>query len=262
MLPGITARKPREMDGDAGFAGVYDAIYADPASLAAQLAFLESTFVDRSGQLLDAGCGTGRHLVPLCMRGYRVVGVDVSPAMLGVARASLTEAGLDGTLVRGDLRWLPFGAVFGGILCLDSPLALILEDDDLAVALAAFHRSLRPDGVLVAEIFDYVGTLGAEPLTPWTGSFPALRGQIAIRESHRFDRSAGIWEMTQEFSVRQAAQRESFAITHRLRMRSADAYAAALEAAGFRVEQLLPLYPGTPAESLSERRMIFVARRV
>ena len=213
------------MDGDAGFASVYDAIYADPASLAAQLAFLEGAFSDVSGPLLDAGCGTGRHLVPLslCEREHRVVGVDISPAMLGVARASLSQAGLAGALVRSDLRSLPFGAVFGGILCLDSPLALILADDGLAAALAAFHRSLRPNGVLVAEIFDYVGTLGAEPIAPWTGSFPAPWGQIAIRESHRFDRAAGIWEMTQEFSVRRAAQQESFAITHRLRMRSADA---------------------------------------
>ena len=249
------------MDGNAGFAGVYDVINADPAFLAAQLAFLESAFMGRSGPLLDAGCGTGRHLVPLCKRGYRVVGVDISPAMLDVARASLTEAGLVGSLVRGDLRSLPFGPVFGGIFCLDSPLALILEEDGLAAALAALHRSLHSDGVLVVEVFDYVGTLGVKPIAPWSGSFPAPRGQIAIRESHRFDRTTGIWEMTQEFSVHRAAQQESFAITHRLRMRSADAYAAALEAAGFRVEELLALYPGTPAEALSERRMIFLARR-
>ena len=250
------------MDSDDCFASVYNAIYADPDFLAAQLAFLESAFSGVSGPLLDAGCGTGRHLVPLCKRGYRVVGVDVSPAMLGVARARLSEAGLAGSLVWGDLRSLPFGPVFGGIFCLDSPLALILEEDGLAAALAALQRALRPDGLLIAEVFDYVGTLGAEPIAPWTGSFPAPRGQIAIRESHRFDRAAGIWEMTQEFSVRLATRQESFAITHRLRMRSADAYAAALEATGFRVEELLAFYPGTPAESLSERRMIFLARRV
>jgi len=250
------------MEGATGFASVYDAIYADATFLAAQLAYLETVFSGVSGPLLDAGCGTGRHLVPLSKRGYCVVGVDISPAMLGVARASLTAAGLAGDLVRGDLRSLPFEPVFGGILCLDSPLALILADADLAVALVALHRSLRTDGVLVAEVFDYVGTLGLAPITPWTGSFPAPRGQIAIRESHRFDRATGIWEMTQEFSVRRGARKESFAVTHRLRMRSAGAYAAALEAAGFRVEELLAFYPGTPAESLSERRMIFLARRV
>ena len=249
------------MDDAAGFARVYDAIYADPAFLAAQLAFLESAFSGVSGPLLDAGCGTGRHMAPLCRRGHHVMGVDISRAMLGVAHAKLTEAGLAGSLARSDLRSLPFGPFFGGVLCMDSPLALILEEDGLAAALSALQRSLRPGGVLVAEIFDYVATLGAEPIAPWSGSFPAPRGQIAIRESHRFDRTAGIWEMTQEFSVRRAAQQESFAITHRLRMRSADAYAAAIEAAGFRVAELLAFYPGTPAESLSERRMIFVARR-
>ena len=62
--------------------------------------------------------------------------------------------------------------------------------------------------------------------------------------------------------MRRAAQQESFAITHRLRMRSADAYAAAIEVAGFRVDELLAFYPDTPVESLSERRMIFVARLV
>jgi SAM-dependent methyltransferase len=187
--------------------------------------------------------------------------VDVSPAMLGVARAKLTQTELVGWPVRGDLRSLPFGPVFGGILCLDSPLALILEEEGLAAALAAFHRSLRPDGVLVAEVFDYVGTLGAEPIPPWSSSFPASRGQIAIRESHRLDQTTGIWEMTQEFSVRRTAREESFAVTHRLRMRTADAYAEALEAAGFRVEELLAFYPGVSPESLSERRMIFLAHR-
>jgi SAM-dependent methyltransferase len=254
------------MDGEAGFASVYDAIYAAPAFLAAQLAFLESAFGARSDPLLDAGCGTGRHLAPLCGRGYRVVGADISPAMLEVARAGPAKAGLAGSLVRSDLRSLPFGQVFGGILCLDSPLALILDEDGLAAALSAFHRCLRPGGVLAAEIFDYVGTLGAGPIAPSSGTFSASRGRIAIRriavrESHRFDRTTGIWEMTQEFSVRRAGQQESFAITHRLRIRTADAYAAALEAAGFRVEELLAFYPGAPAESSSERRMIFVAHR-
>jgi SAM-dependent methyltransferase len=166
------------MDGDAGFASVYDAIYADPAFLAAQLVFLERAFEGRLGPLLNAGCGTGRHLVPLCKQGYRVIGVDISPAMLTMARINLTEAGLSSSLVRGDLRSLPFGPVFGGIFCLDSPLALILGEDGLAAALAALHRSLRPGGVLVAEIFDYVGTLGAEPIAPWTGSFLRRGGRL------------------------------------------------------------------------------------
>src|SRR5688572_1903322 len=37
-------------------------------------------------RVLDAGCGTGRVAIELARRGYDVVGVDVDPSMLDVAR--------------------------------------------------------------------------------------------------------------------------------------------------------------------------------
>jgi len=45
--------------------------------------------------VLDAGCGSGRHAVELARRGAHVVGVDVSPTMLDMARAAASEAGVD-----------------------------------------------------------------------------------------------------------------------------------------------------------------------
>ena len=44
--------------------------------------------------VLDYGCGVGRVLIPLARLADRAVGVDVSPSMLGEARANLAEAGL------------------------------------------------------------------------------------------------------------------------------------------------------------------------
>ena len=46
------------------------------------------------GPVLEIGCGTGRVLLPLAKAGFSVVGVDVSPAMLAVAREKVTAAGL------------------------------------------------------------------------------------------------------------------------------------------------------------------------
>ena len=39
-----------------------------------------------SAQVLELGCGTGRVAAPLAEAGLEVVGVDISPAMLALAR--------------------------------------------------------------------------------------------------------------------------------------------------------------------------------
>jgi len=187
------------------------------------------------------------------------VGVDLSPAMLNEAQRRLTEAGLAASLLRGDLRCLPLASGFDGIFCLDSPLALILEDEGLAAALAAFHRTLRPAGVLVVEVYDYVRSLGEAKRRPSVARVRAPWGRILVNETHCYDQKAGQWEMTQAFTVERGGRQEIFTITHRLRIRTADAYAAAIEHAGFRIQALYDAYPGMHT---GDYRMIFCARRV
>ena len=59
--------------------------------------------------VLDAGCGVGRHLIPLTRQGFQVVGVDLEAPVLQVLKARLASAGLRAPLLRADLRGLPFG---------------------------------------------------------------------------------------------------------------------------------------------------------
>ncbi|HET7746017.1 MAG TPA: methyltransferase domain-containing protein [Vicinamibacteria bacterium] len=44
--------------------------------------------------VLDVGCGPGRYAIALARAGARVTGVDVSPQMIGMARAESEKAGL------------------------------------------------------------------------------------------------------------------------------------------------------------------------
>src|SRR5512133_1250423 len=120
-----------EMDPEAGFAAVYDVIHeSDPDFLRAQLAFLQ----DRLGachKLLDAGCGTGRHVLALARAGYAVTGLDASRDMLAVAQTKLARQSLAAHLVRGQLQCLPFRAgSFDGALCLESPLAYLFREEE------------------------------------------------------------------------------------------------------------------------------------
>ncbi len=46
--------------------------------------------------VLDAGCGTGRVAIELARRGHRVVGTDIDPAKLELAKAYLEIGDKDG----------------------------------------------------------------------------------------------------------------------------------------------------------------------
>ncbi len=253
------------------FAYVYDALYDDPAFLQAQLDFLTGVFGAPPGRgaLLDVGCGTGTHVAGLRALGYPVVGTDSDANMLRAARTKLGG----GALVRADLRRLPFTQCFAGALCLESPLAYLMQDEDLESGLGSIRGALAPGARLVIDVFDYPGTLGAHPTGTSRAAFKTGRMRVSVRESHRYAEAERVWTMRQEFEVEEAASFANdpevvrFEVTHRLRIRQMDDYAQALEAAGFTILQALTAYPNIPEALADERaainewRMIFVARR-
>jgi magnesium protoporphyrin O-methyltransferase len=74
---------------------------------------------DRPGErVLDAGCGSGRYSVAFAERGAEVVGIDISPAMLALARARADERGVAGRcrFVLADLDADVPGAPFDTVL--------------------------------------------------------------------------------------------------------------------------------------------------
>ena len=95
---------------------------------------------------LDAGCGTGFQTAVLAALGYRAHGVDLSSALLAVARARLPRA----TFVRGRLESLPYaGGCFDAVTCCGSTLSFV---SDPAAAIAELARVLRRGGRLLLEV--------------------------------------------------------------------------------------------------------------
>jgi ubiquinone/menaquinone biosynthesis C-methylase UbiE len=100
---------------------------------------------------LDAATGTGRHALRLARQGIRVTGIDQSPEMLAVARASATQAEVAVEFHLGSLEGpLPFAeAQFDLVIC-----ALALSHvQNLRGAIREFARVLRPGGAVIISDF-------------------------------------------------------------------------------------------------------------
>jgi len=117
--------------------------------------------------VLEIGCGTGRHTVRLAGQGNRVTGVDLSPGMLAIARHKLKGASdvrlLETDIMTGDLPG-PFDAALA---------ALVVEHiADLPRFFARVAAVLKPEGELfLSEIHPYRSAAGsgARFLDPETG---------------------------------------------------------------------------------------------
>src|SRR5690606_33465644 len=101
----------------------------------------------RPGRVLDAGCGTGRVAVELARRGHDVVGVDLDPSMLAVARREAPHL----SWVEADLARLDpadLGDPFDLVACPGNVGPLRAAGSEPA-AVAALAAALRPGGALL-----------------------------------------------------------------------------------------------------------------
>ncbi|MBN2371269.1 MAG: class I SAM-dependent methyltransferase [Vicinamibacteria bacterium] len=115
---------------------------------AISFALLDGILPKKEGlRILDAGCGTGNHLIHLSRRG-RAVGVDISEDALRFCRVR------EVTVARASVVDLPFqDETFDVVTCFDVLYHRWVTQDSPAVRELA--RVLRPGGVLLARMAAY-----------------------------------------------------------------------------------------------------------
>ncbi len=103
------------------------------------------------GRILDAGCGSGKHTIPLRMRGFDVIAMDVSSGALKMAVKGSKCRELDIEFLAADVCHLPFSdASFDLIWCYGVLQHLLCAERELAVS--EFRRLLRNGGRLLLEV--------------------------------------------------------------------------------------------------------------
>lgn len=146
----------------------------DPAVRGAWAARLRDWLPDHPCELLDLGCGTGSMSLLATDQGHSVTAVDLSPAMVDLARAKL--AGRAARVLVGDAAAPPVaGETFDGILV--RHVAWTLPDPD--GALAHWLSLLRPGGrlILVEGVWGTLSPVGI-PAARLTGALAPLATHV------------------------------------------------------------------------------------
>jgi len=149
------------MDGYAGdFAAFYDLVLYGENSHEAdeqEILFMEKEFL-RAGRrinaVLDAGCGTGKFLVPLARKGCQMTGIDKSPRMIDETSKKLAQNSVSASLISMSIEEINTKQLFDAVICVDSVLCYLLEKEKIQNCCAKMARALKKGGIFIMETWN------------------------------------------------------------------------------------------------------------
>ncbi len=255
------------MSSDDFYALYYDLLYSH-RDIRGETDFLERVFREHAKipvrSVIDVGCGTGLHSVELAKRGYRVLGVDISEAM--IRRAKEKAAGLENaSFIVADARALELSERYDAAIAMYGVISYFTSDGDLLRFLRSVRGVLREGGVFVFDTWNVLGVLEKRSYyeTPST-HFRKSGSMLAVKEEvWRIDALEQVAYADISWSVIDLRSGSVDVRSHSLKLRlfTIRELRHFLSDAGFEVAAMFEDYACRPlAESSSELVVVAVAR--
>lgn len=241
-------------------AGCYDRLTYD-VDYPAWADYIEKHFQRRplpGRTVLDLACGTGSLTRELALRGYEMIGVDLSPEMLAEAAEKNRGVGqIEPIFLCQPMEKLDlYGTIDACVCCLDS-VNYVTSPQKLQRAFARVHLFLMPGGLFLFDINTaekLEGLDGQVFLDETEDAYCVWRAEFSRRsricsyfmDIFQLDGDSGLWRRGEEL--------------HRERAYSIPELTAMLEQAGFhdiKTYGELKLRPPVPGEG----RVFFAARK-
>lgn len=140
-----------------GGEGAYWAAHAnayDAAVRGYHTHLIDAALLDRADRVLDVGCGAGQTTIDAARQARSALGVDLSSAMLEVARGRAAAAGINNlSYLQADVQIHPFAAA-GYDVVLSRTGVMFFADPPAAFANLA--RAVRPGGRMLLLVWQPV----------------------------------------------------------------------------------------------------------
>ena len=103
--------------------------------------------------MLDLACGTGSMTFELASRGYDMIGIDGSDAMLTRALDNAYDREISGILfLNQDMREFELYGTVGAISCCLDSINYLTEKEDVKKCFSLAHNYLDPDGLFLFDM--------------------------------------------------------------------------------------------------------------
>jgi SAM-dependent methyltransferase len=134
-----------------GFAEVYDTFMQDTPydEWTAYIERIWEHFGLKPKLVCDLACGTGSITTRLAAKGYDMIGIDLSDAMLNKAREKSPESIL---YLNQDMREFELFGTVDSIVCLCDSINYITESEDLLTVFKLVNNYLDPKGLFIFDI--------------------------------------------------------------------------------------------------------------
>lgn len=194
----------------------------------------------RPQSILDVGCGTGGHAIELAKRHYKLTGIDLSSAMLGLAqeKASRHTFSHQPHFVQGDIRSFDTGQSYDAAIMMFAVIGYLNKNTDVHQGLKNIRRHLRQGALFVCDFWYGASVLTERP----TDRVRVIEdnGQTIIRTSttqidttnHSVDVRMRVWKMENDLFLGHSDE------THHMRYYFSREFEFHLQQAGFELCQL------------------------
>ena len=232
----------------------YDQMYGDPSP---DLPFWLKQAREHGDPVLELACGTGRVAMELAGQGFRVTGLDNSPAMLDTARRKSAAKDEVVQWVEADMRDFDLTEVFRLIILPNNTLCHLLSLQDFEACLSCVKKHLAPEGMFVVDVF--VPKIEKLLEVPGERSLfaeyddPAGRGRVVVTFSYVYEPDTQIKRITTYHAV--PGQKESEGKLD-MRMYFPQELDALMKYNGFTVEAKYGSYDWSPFDSQAEKQLL------